>query len=750
MQKLLIKAKKDRKDPNIIAEKYIIVLGDNTTEQEFMPKNPSKSVIRAPAAEDAVVIGLNTLRYGVSTTARQKKLRRLLIKDALNINTEFSLPKGKDLKELKLFWRGLYAELNNVPHREFNFRTTSTSSEATFFIQQQDDILIIENINDPTDILSTKIDTLNSLYYFEKLNDKPRKNVSILPFFADGVGSSIRWIHSIRGIRRNAPDEYLSIVLFDLPQNRNFTAKQLDGVVDEIIWVKPEMPLTAADISIMTNFRIKNSNRALWEFLVQNIIDMDTNIKKAYVFELFVPDYDFSKNFPDDPADSKRTVYASSFFEMKRHIEFPLTASDKKTADEFYEKLGFDPKQETVIAFSLRLDMNLTDAVRHTNIYDTVKFIKLLQAKSLARTGKKAKIIFFGNSPQTFADQLLDELARIEHLSKDKDYLNRIRALTLELVNETKKLKKLMDDDPDAINFTNAWILKHNEFGKTFSLDEQAAILGRATFATGTNSGALDLPLALGVPGVRLTEYHYLGYNEFLAKDLTINIYTPHNLKTTKSSFVHLVANRSDVETFLTFLTSTPIQNDPQAVNKAYDEMFDYIQKKRIIPDLPTPKNIYHVKRNNDIMIKPFKHKTHPIRKYPKSFKALTNSFARWGILGTNNIFYNKEKANDMLSPQAYNFVFPSGKSYPKLTIPVFFGVHSLQSIPLEPYLAVIPADFKIPYKQTMRNDDGIMNYFFNAEKIFIWDKKEAKNILSVYPKLKSKIIMADEAVKEI
>ena len=748
VQEMLIKAEKDRKDPNVIADKYIVILGDGSAEQEFIPENPSKSVLRSPAANDAVVIGLNTLLYGTSNNARQKLLRRVLVKDALNINTDFSLAKGKELKELTLFWRGIHAQLKGIPHREFNFRTTSTSAETTFFVQHQDDLLIVENLNDPTDIISTKTDTLNSLYYFQKLNDKPRKNVSILPFFADGVGSSIRWIHSIRGIKRKAPDEYLSIVLFDLPQNRNFTAQQLDGVVDEIIWLKPEMPLTSSNINIMSHFRIKNSHRVLWEFLIQNIIDMDPNIEKAYAFELFVPEYDFSANFSDVTDNANRTSYASSFFEMKRHAQFTLTQSDQQVADEFYEKLGFNPEEETVIAYSLRLDMNLTDAVRHTNLYDTIKFIKLLQEKTVNRTGKKAKIIFFGNSPKTFADQLLDELARIEHLSKDEDYLNRIRSLTRELVNETEKLKKLIDDDSDLIDFTNAWMLKHNEFKRTFTLNEQAAVLGRSTFATGTNSGALDIPFALGVPGVRLTEYHYLGYNEFLAKDLTINIYTPHNLKSTKSSFIHLVANRSDVETFLTFLTSTPIQNDPLAVDKAYDEMFDYIKRKRTIPNLPLPKNIYHVKRNNDIFIEPVNIETNPTNRYPTFFNTLMHSFSRWGVLGTTNIFSGTEETENLLSPQAYNFVFPYGRSYPELTIPVYFGVHSLQTSPIEPYFAVIPPEFKMPYKQTMRNDEGIRNYLYQAEKIFIWSVKDARTILSIYPELKSKIVMADEAAK--
>lgn len=740
------------KNSQEIADKYMIVL-DQGNETEFVPAEDN--LLRPIAGANIVYFGLKTIDYALSSNETIKRFRRVLFRDALNINSTLcTIPAGNEYRNLRIFWKGARAFVTGQNYREYTFRRTGSNTESNFAILDQNDLIIVENMDKTNEILAVNKTELKGITSTQRLSKRIRNNVALLPFFADGVGSSIRWIHAIKGIREKNPDEYLSIILFDIPQNREFTAQQVRGAVDEIIWIDPKKPLLGEGASsVFNHYRIKDAHRVLWEILIQQMIDQDPSIIKSYPFELFIQEYDFSQHHPDLKKE-QTTVYASAFFETDKPAEIKVSDDDIKVADDFYEKLGFNPDEEIVIAYSLRIDMTLTDAIRNTNLYDTIKFIKMLQTKVISLTNKPPKIIFFGNSPSTFADQLLEELGRMEKLTDDEAYLDRIRSLTFDLINTAQQLQMIIDSDPNLIDFTNVWKLKDNKFKKTFTLSQQAAILERASFATGTNSGALDIPLARGVPGVRLTEYHYLGYNEFLANDFTLNIYVRHDLRTSKSSFVNMVANRSGIETYLNFLASTPIQNDPATVSKAYDEMLSYVISKRIRPDTPKPENLYRVKRKDDVYARTIydPYQTNPRQPPSKLHIGLTASFARWGIEGLDEFLkYDVQSASRLLSDMRIDLTYhPGNSSYQSLKIPVYFGFHSPNALPSENYVVVITPDDKVPYKSKLAQDTAMLAYLNNADRILVWDKNQYRTIVSAVPSITDKLTLVDEFIPPV
>ncbi|MDX9702423.1 MAG: hypothetical protein RBU23_05180 [Candidatus Auribacterota bacterium] len=733
-------------DPDERSKRYMIILDSPPDLLAFIPEDISKQSIRPPYASTSYY-GLNTVEYASMSEENLKRFRRLLKRDALDNNVSYSEPSGNDLRYINLFWKGLAAHTLDIKHREFFFRRTVSNAEARFFITETNSHIIVEDINAPDNIVSITKSKMQSCYRFESRNDRPRKNIAILPFFADGVGSSIRWMHAIRGIRKKNPDEYLSIVLFDIPTNRNFVMQQLEGVIDEVIWIDPINPLVHDQMNIMSHFRQKDPPRVLWELVIQNIIDNDKNILKSYPLELFVAGYDFSKHHPELPNEATN-VYASSFFDMKQPVDFPVSDTDERLADEFYQSLDINTDEDIIIPFSLRLDMQLTEAVRNSNLYDTIRFINLLKTLTFQKTGKSPKIIFFGNSPQTFIDQLLDELARIERIPAKTSYIDRIKSLTFDLVKIARELQIMIDNDPDLIDFTNAWQLRHNKFQRTFTLPEQAAILGRGTFATGTNSGALDMPLARGVPGVRLTEYHYLGYNEFLVKDLTINLFTRQNTKSTKYSFVNMVADRAGVETYLNFLTSPPLQNDFEAAQKAYTTMLDYVMTKKSGQTTQMQK-LYYVQRKYDLHASVNKEVTTSVnsdKPAPKSLEPLIKSFARWGIFGLDYFFdLDTQSARAELQSRSIDFKFPTTPWSPDIDISVYFGIHSFPRPPSKTYIVVIMPDDKLPTSNEMLSDPNIKAYIAKSEKVLIWNKTQHTSLTKLYPDLAEKIVLADQ-----
>lgn len=736
-----IKAKEDQK----VAKRYLIALDDPAAPNAFLPDPSVSEVLRAPSGLDLVYIGMKALEYSFLNSDNLYGLKRVLKSDAFGLNTPDYLPKGNELKYLKIFWRGVKAHVDGIPFRQYLFKKTSTNSESQFFVTEGP-ITIVENVDNPKDLQAINIARFPEMYRIQRLTARPRKEVSLLPFFADGVGSSIRWLHMIRGIKRKHPDAYYSIILFDIPQNREFTIKQLKGIVDEVIWVKPEEPLVTQQMNVSSHFRIKDAHRVIWELLIQSIIDKDPAINKAYAFEHFVKEYDFSRHHPTVPFD-KATEYANAYFSINTPVEFPLTSSEQEAADKFYEKIKVDPEKDFVIAYNLRLDMSLTDPSRNTNLYDTLKFVQMLKEKVYAQTGRYPKIIFFGNSPLAFANQLLRELSEVEKSTTDELYLDRIRALTMELVKAAQELDEWFKSDRDLIDFTNIWKLTYNQFKQTYTIPEQAAILSRARFVTGTNSGALDVPLALGTPGVRLTEYHYLGYNEFLAKNLTINVRPVEEIKSSKP-FISFVADRG-VNTFLNFLASPAVKNDPETVSRAYDEMIEYLTNQRYAA---TVFNLYHVKKKNTLkgsVGSPLEAEDNTRYRPGRNLPLLVRALAREGVENLG-FFLGMPDATalEWLHTGRMDFTFaPLERSYPSVSIPVFFGVHSFIEPPVKDYLIVLDPIDKVPYDREFTSDQGLVQYFRNAKYVLVWDKTMLKHLTDRLPELAQKTLLMDKII---
>ncbi len=737
------------KQPAKIAPGYLIALPDPHNPESFLPDESLSDLLRQPSGLGLVYVDTKTIEYALRDKQMRYRLKRVLKSDALSLGDSFYVPQGFEQTHLRTFWRGVRAYINGIPHREYVFKKTSTNTQSQFFVTQQANVIIVENMADSKDIEVIDKNRFPQLYSIETVSGRPRENVSLLPFFADGVGSSIRWIHMIRGIKRANPDEFLSLVLFDIPQNREFTIKQLEGVVDEVIWIKPEEPLVTNAMHVMSHYRIKDAHRVIWELLIQHIIDVDPSIRKAYPFEHFVNQYDFSQHHPDLDS-SQTTVYAHAYFDIDKMAEFVVDEQAMQTADSFYAQLGIDPDKDMVIGYNLRLDMSLTDPSRNSNLYDTIKFVKLLQDKVFRMTGKRPKILFFGNSPLSLANQLLQELSRVEKSTQDESYFQRIKSLTFDLLNAARELHELISDDPDLIDFTNIWQMEYNYFERTYDLQEQAAILGRATFVTGTNSGALDIPLALGVPGVRLTEYHYLGYNEFLAKDLTINVRPVESVKSTANTFINLVRGRG-VDTFLNFLASPAVTNDAKAVSRAYDEMLSYIQEKQYEMHPSTPKNIYHVKRRNVLFAQvPAIHTIRRMDKYhpSKQLPGIVKGLARWGVAGLDDYLrMDTSTAQEKLMPGRLDFIFEQLQvAYPPISIPVYFGFQSLSLSSARNYFVALTPDLKIPHNRLYDADPQRYTYLAQARNILVWDKSQRNKLVSQFPQFEDKIILMDQA----
>ncbi|MEW6535587.1 MAG: hypothetical protein AB1454_08180 [Candidatus Auribacterota bacterium] len=747
----LIKSTLKTAKPAQLAEQYMVLINDPADPFAYLPQTLPDGIFKHFPGSHLAFYGLRTVELAMTSEENQKRFRRILFRDGTNLNSEIvDIPKGNELREMKLFWRNARVFVQGVNFREYSFRNTVSNSGANFLITDENDFIIIENIDRPTQVLAANKEELMKTIRVSPITDRARTNVALLPFFADGVGSSIRWLHAIRGIRQKHPDEYLSIVLFDIPQNRNFTLPQIEEIVDEVIWIEPVKMLVGDGVNILSHYRVKDVNRVMWEALMQEYINSDPSVVRAYPFELFVPAYDFSVHHPElEPTET--TAYATSYFNMNRPVELPLSEKHKAAADQFYKQLGFNPEEEIVIAYSLRMDINLTDATRNSNMYDTMQFISMLREKVRHKTGKSPKIIFFGNSPAEFADQLLDELARLEPLTDNEMYIERIRSLTFDLVNAARELQELIDSQDDLIDFTNAWKLKHNKFKKIYSLSEQAAILERAAFATGTNSGALDVPLARGIPGVRLTEYHYMGYNEFLAKDLTINISVASKLRSSKHSFVTMVASRGGVETYLNFLASTPIQNNPVAVSRAYDEMIDYVVRKRIMPGVEKPPNIYHVKSNNEMtaIINTEPALSNPLAYPTPANIGMMSAFARVGIDGLEQfIDADKTTAVSLIDSRLIDVRIRSQyPSYLPLTVPVYFGFHSIDLNSESVYVVIIPPDERVPIDKAFQEDANIANFLRKARKILVWDKKQYDAIVKAVPTAERQLTLVNEEI---
>ena len=728
------------------SNQYMILIESPQDKLAFTAQDSAYPTTR-PFYSKAPYYGLSTIEYAMSSKETAKRFRRLLKYDTRNIMDSESMPSNNDMRLLTLFWKAIRAHIEKLPHREIIFQRSISNAESRFFVSERDGIVTAEDITDPDASESIRKSQLKTCISTQHLTKRTRENVAVLPFFVDGVGSSIRWIHAIRGIRRDNPDEYLSVVLFDIPYNHDFIAQQLEGIIDEIIWVNPISPLVKDPVNLLNQFRQKDSSRVLWELVIQELIERDKDISKSYLFEKFLTGYDFSTHHPDfNHAESN--IYASAYFDMKELAAFPVSEADEKVADQFYEQLGIDPETDIVIPYSLRLDMNLTEAVRNTNIYDTVRFVKLLNSLTYQKTGKPAKIIFFGNSPKTFIEQLIAELARIEYIPTKYSYFERIKSLTFDLVTIGRELQDMIDSDPNLIDFTNSWQLHHNSFQQKFTIPQQAAILKRGAFATGTNSGALDIPLACGVPGVRLTEYHYLGYNEFLARDLTINLYTTQNTKSTKYSFANMVADRAGVETYLNFLTSPPLQNDYEAAREAYSTMLDYIRAKRSIGQ-ELPHKHYYVQRRHTLKanVSTMTTSLRYDKPAPASVVGIIKSFGRWGVTGLDSFYeMDLKEARSQLKPRCIDFKFPTSAWTPDIDVSLFFGLHRFKELPFhKTYMVAIMPEQKLPSKQEMANNPYIFEYLASADKIFVWSTQQYTTLTEIFPELKSLIVMADE-----
>lgn len=235
---------------------------------------------------------------------------------------------------------------------------------------------------------------------------------------------------------------------------------QLARHINGAFWIPKSPPYYNQEPSESLDWNPSSSHIA-WELLLEDIMSRDNNKDASVILR--------NPNRKLPPYGRFVFDYRLGLFACENQtISYNLTSESQSTADSWWRnKTKRNNSTRRTIGIAFRNDPNLMSAHRNTvtaNINFLIKQIKDRQPN--------IDLVLFGNTPP---DEL--ELAGL-----------------------------------DAYDFCNSW-----KIGA--SINEQAAVLARLDGVIGINSGGLDLPLACGVPGLRLRAplppYNFL--NDYLS-----------------------------------------------------------------------------------------------------------------------------------------------------------------------------------------------------------------------------------------
>ncbi len=361
----------------------------------------------------------------------------------------------------------------------------------TYQFRYSDEKIEISNPENSNDFLLLSRKSLfenvrREVYSYERL----REDIFVIPYFVYGVGDYLRQMAAMRQIRREHPDRYISIFAFDNPANRELMEVQLKGVVDEVIWITEDRPawggfvlddrspavpsygVFAPDgLSVNWPF-MRSPRRVSAELLVRQYVK-HLDREGTGVRKIFQPMNDF-----DYRTFGVETEFLNDYLHEGVKIEFEVSPEGKLLADLFYRGIDWDPGREIIAAFALRLDPKGLEARRrNSDVPQVIRLAKYLRSRGV-------KILFFGESIAEHAPEIMEAFA----------------------------------NDTGVFDMTKKFATASLPYGY------DAAVLSRATFAVGMNTGNLDLALATGIPGIRYGEYHYPAFNASLVGDYTINL----------------------------------------------------------------------------------------------------------------------------------------------------------------------------------------------------------------------------------
>ena len=340
----------------------------------------------------------------------------------------------------------------------------STKSPSYWQVRKESDghVVFDQNRKEHT-IPKPSLSEIEAISYNpEELNGHPRITI---PFFYQGVGDWIRSAASIKNIKAASLQNIQILGLKD-PLSCDFVDTQLARHINGAFWIPKSPPYYNQEPSESLDWNPSSSHIA-WELLLEDIMSRDNNKDASVILR--------NPNRKLPPYGRFVFDYRLGLFACENQtISYNLTSESQSTADSWWRnKTKRNNSTRRTIGIAFRNDPNLMSAHRNTETANINFLIKLIKDKQ-----PNTDLVLYGNTPPDDLD-----LAGL-----------------------------------DAYDFCNSWKVG-------VSINEQAAVLARLDGVIGINSGGLDLPLACGVPGLRLRAplppYNFL--NDYLNSS-TVNV----------------------------------------------------------------------------------------------------------------------------------------------------------------------------------------------------------------------------------
>jgi|GEM_PF-4190514 len=276
-----------------------------------------------------------------------------------------------------------------------------------------------------------------------------RANAALFPYFTVGLGDSFRWLFSIQEWRKQwGEGRYISVALFDTPENRYIAENILNDAADEFIFVKPQFPFVPQGQTSVSGdaYWGRNVHRVAWELLVRDLVERDPAFSEVYGFDTALPHLKAREGVASrfGPFIFHETEQTDEVFRWEN------SPDTEAVAEQFYRARGVSPGEDLIVGISMRLNLNGFESFRDTDIRQTLEVIKYLRAHyGMERTGKKLVILLFANGIEPYRTQVETRIGELKRRIRREQYsMKRIReriemerALIAERLGERSRLE---------------------------------------------------------------------------------------------------------------------------------------------------------------------------------------------------------------------------------------------------------------------------------------------------------------------
>ncbi|HNV87291.1 MAG TPA: hypothetical protein PKL97_10085, partial [Candidatus Omnitrophota bacterium] len=249
-----------------------------------------------------------------------------------------------------------------------------------------------------------------------------RANAALFPYFTVGLGDSFRWLFSIQEWRKKwGGERYISVVLFDTPENRYVAENILNDTADEFIFVKPQFPLVPQGQTRVSGdaYWGRNVHRVAWELLVRDLVERDPAFSEVYGFDTALPRLKTREGVEErfGPFIFHETEQTDEVFRWENNPD------TEAAAERFYRARGINPGEDLIVGISMRLNLNGFESFRDTDIRQTLEVIKYLREHyGTERTGKRLVVLLFANGIEPYRTQVETRIGELRRRIRREQY----------------------------------------------------------------------------------------------------------------------------------------------------------------------------------------------------------------------------------------------------------------------------------------------------------------------------------------